>query len=758
MAQENGWSGFRKLLRNLRDVMAAPATAQARLDRVATLIAADMVAEVCSIYVRRAGDVLELFATKGLNPDSVHRTRLRVGEGLVGDIAAHARPLTLADAQAHPEFAFRPETGEEIYHSLMGVPILHGGRVMGVLVIQNRTRRHYQDEEVEALQTIAMVLAEIITGGELFDPAERLPADGLALLPLRLDGIAFHGGIGVGHAVLHQPEVIVRRVVANDAEAELVRLNEALEGMHGALDEMLAASRFGGLGEHVEILESYRMFAEDRGWLRRIREAVGTGLTAEAAVRKIGDDMHRRMAAISDPYLRERLHDLEDLSNRLLQHLTRDDPKAARRALPDDPVVIARNMGPAELLDYSSAGLRAVVLEEGSPTAHVAIIARAMDIPVVGRVTGVLGEIEPGEPIIVDGDNGQVFIRPGEDVRQAFQASVVSLQRRRAAFAALRDAPAVTKDGVAISLNLNAGLLVDTKALEETGADGIGLYRTEIPFMVRSDFPGVEDQARLYAQVLDRARNKPVVFRTLDVGGDKVLPYLRRDELGEENPAMGWRAIRIALDRPAMLRQQLRALLRAGAGRKLDIMFPMVAEIAELTAARRLLALEMRRERRRGGAMPARIRIGAMLEVPALIWQLPALLPRVDFLSVGSNDLLQFLFASDRGNPRLVDRYDALSPPVITMLRGIVGACDAGGVPLALCGEMASRPLEAMALIGLGFRSLSMPAPAVGPVKAMLRSLGAGALSIYMESLDARPEHSVREKLRAFAIDHGVSI
>lgn len=748
-----GAGGSRRLLKRLRDLMAGGGSGQERLNHVVKIIAADLVAEVCSIYIMRAGEVLELFATQGLKQEAVHKTRLALGEGLVGHIAAHGRPLALADAQSHPNFAYRPETGEEIYHSLMGVPILRGGRVLGVLVVQNRTFREYDEEEVETLQTIAMVLAELIAGSDLVTPEDTLTADA-ALAPARLDGLRLNEGIAIGRAVLHQPRVSIRQMVADNPELELKRLDEALHSMHSAIDDMLAASEMAG-GEHREILESYRMFAQDSGWLGRIHEAIRTGLTAEAAVQRVQDDTRIRMSQITDPYLRERLSDFEDIANRLLRHLT-GARTAARADLPDDAIVVARTMGPAELLDYDRAKLRAVVLEEGSATTHVTIVARALNIPMIGRVKALLTRVEALDPLIVDGDNAQVIIRPSDDVREAFAGAMRARAARQAAFAALRDLPAVTKDGVEISLWLNAGLLIDLAHLDETGAAGVGLYRTEIPFMVRSTFPDVAAQTDFYRKVLMRAKGKPVVFRTLDIGGDKLLPYV--DGSGEENPAMGWRAIRIALDRPMLLRQQLRALLRAAAGQRLDVMFPMVAEVAEFDAARALLDMELERARRRGEPLPSTLRVGTMLEVPSLFWQLGTLMPRVDFISVGTNDLMQFLFASDRGNPRLAERYDVLSPPALSFLRDLVRQCDRAGVDLTLCGEMGSRPLEAMALIAIGFRRLSMPASAIGPVKAMTRSLKLAPLAAYVDELCRLPDHSLREHLRSFARDHAIPL
>jgi phosphotransferase system enzyme I (PtsP) len=747
-------TGGRRLLRRLRDIMAGSGVAQERLDRTVKLVAADMVAEVCSCYIMRAGEVLELFATEGLRLEAVHRTRLRVGEGLVGAIAATARPLALADAQSHPDFAYRPETGEEIYHSLMGVPILRGGRVLGVLVVQNRTLRNYTEDEVEALQTIAMVLAELVASGDLVGPGELATADGNAVLPLRLDGIRLNAGLACGVAVLHEPRIVVHQVVAEDTDLELERLAKGVGGMQSAIDAMLESKDLADGGEHRDILETYRMFAADRGWLTRMREAIRSGLTAEAAVQRVRDDNRTRMNQISDPYLRERLLDLEDLANRLLQHVAGKATVAAD--LPDEMILIARSMGPAELLDYDRSRLRGLILEEGSPTAHVAIVARALDIPVIGRVKDVLAKVDSGDIVIADGDNAQIFIRPGDDILQAIEANLQMRRARKETYAAIRSEPAETLDGVRVALHLNAGLQIDLPHLDDTGAEGIGLYRTEIPFMVRDRFPDVDEQAEIYRRILDQAGDRPVTFRTLDIGGDKVLPYLPESE--EENPAMGWRAIRIALDRPAMLRQQLRAMLRAGAGRKLRIMFPMVAEVAEFVAAKAVLGVELKRAEARCVELPAEIKLGVMLEVPSLLWQLSSLLPAVDFVSVGSNDLMQFLFACDRGNPNLAGRYDPLSPAMLSLLAELVKQCEAYDVPLSLCGEMGGSPLEAMALLGIGFRNLSMAPASFGPVKAMVRSLELASLHQFLAMHMASPDHSLRSKMSGFAHDHGVAI
>ena len=749
-------TGTRRLLRRLRDVMAASGTAQERLDRIVRIVAAEMVAEVCSAYVMRAGEVLELFATEGLRREAVHRTRLRVGEGLVGGIAATARPLALADAQAHPDFAYRPETGEEIYHSLMGVPILRGGRVLGVLVVQNRTPRRYTEDEIEIAQTIAMIVAELIASGELVNPLEMAQSSSGALLPLRLNGVRLNDGLAIGPAVLHTPKLVIRQVVAEDIESELARLRRAVSAMQSAIDDLVAASRGLGAGEHRDIIETYRMFAADRGWLGRITEAVRSGLTAEAAVQKIREETRTRMMQIADPYLRERVLDLEDLANRLQHFLAGGLSGAEAGALPPEFILVAHSMGPAELLDYAHRRIRGLVLEEGSPTAHVAIVARAFDIPVVGRVEDATNRIEPGDIVIVDGDHGQVMIRPSEDIHQSIVDAIAERTRRRAYYDTLRDQPAVTRDGVPIRLLLNAGLLIDLVQVAATGAEGVGLFRTEIPLLTRDAFPDVADQTGFYRRAYEQVGERPIIFRTLDIGGDKVLPYL--SHAAEDNPAMGWRAIRIGLDRPAMLRQQLRALLRAAAGRDLWVKFPMIAEVAEFERARALLELERRRAAEEGYVPPRSVRVGVMLEIPSLLWQLPALLERVDFLSIGTNDLVQFLFACDRGNPRLADRYDLLSAPMVSLLRDVVTKCAAADVPLIMCGEMAGSPVEAMTLIALGFRTLSLTATALGSVKTMIRSLDTGGVSRYLDEIGERPDHSLRHRLEAYARDHAVAL
>lgn len=748
----------RVLLRRLREVMAEPVNAQDRLDKIVSQIAANMVAEVCSVYVLRSDEVLELYATVGLKREAVHQTVMRVGEGLVGLIAAEARFLNLPNAQVHPAFAYKPETGEELFNSFLGVPILRAGRTLGVLVVQNKSHRTYMDEEVEVLQTVSMILAEMIAAGGL-EPLAR-PGTALDLKrPIQIRGIGLGDGVGLGHAVLHEPRVVVSNLIADDPLREAARLQSAIEKLRISVDDLVTHSDVAMPGEHLDVLEAYRMFAYDRGWVRKMEEAVHNGLTAEASVEKVQSDTRARMLRQTDPYLRDRLHDFDALANRLLRELMGRPHGPITGLLPKDAVIIARNMGAAELFDYDRQRLRALVLEEGAPTSHVTIVAKALGIPVVGQAAGAASLVEPGDAVIVDGEAGIVHLRPPADVETAYGEKVRFRARRQAQYRRLRSRPAMTKDGLDVQMMLNAGLLVDLPHLDESGAAGIGLFRTELQFMVASSFPRMSEQEDLYRQVIRVAGDKPVTFRSLDIGGDKVLPYIRHSE-EEENPAMGWRAIRLGLDRPGLLRTQIRALLKACAGHELRLMFPMVTEVSEFERAQAMVEREKTFLKRHGYQLPDTVKLGVMIEVPSLVFQLDELFRVVHFASVGSNDLLQFMMASDRGNARLAGRYDALSLPFLRMLKQIADKAAEHHVPITLCGEIAGKPLEAMALLAIGYRSISMSPASIGPVKAMVLEADISRLRArFLTRLEpGRISGDLRAFLRAYAEEQGIPI
>jgi phosphotransferase system enzyme I (PtsP) len=747
----------REILTRLHDVMAGRNPAQTKLNAVVAIIAEALDSEVCSIYLLREG-LLELFATRGLSEEAVHVTKLALGEGLVGTIAEDVEVLNLDEAASHPDFAYRPETGEERFRSFAGVPIIRRERAVGVLAVQHIDQRGYQDVEIEALQTVAMVLSELIANAGLIDTGATGADRITSTAAVRIAGQKLVDGMGSGYAVFHQPRIVVEHTVAEDTDAERHRVYAAFDKMREQIERMTAQAEFGGGGEHEEVLETYKMFAYDEGWARRINEAIDSGLTAEAAIERVQQRTRQRMRQIDDPLLADRMHDLEDLANRLLRIVSGQMGTAAQMGLRQDTILIARNLGPAELLEYDKRRLKGVILEEGSLTAHVTIVARAMGVPVLGRARGIRSAVAEGDLLLLDVSEAAAFARPSATMEEAFEARLALRQKRKAAFAALRDLPPETKDGHRVTVMVNAGLRDDVAALDITGADGIGLFRTEFQFLVSATLPQRERQQRLYREVLDAAGDRPVIFRTVDIGGDKALPYLTHDHGEEENPAMGWRALRLALERDGLMKAQARALLEAAAGRTLNVMFPMVSEAWEFEEAKALFEAQRTWIAGRGRRLPTEIRYGAMLEVPALAEQLDLLLPKLQFLSIGTNDLTQFLFAADRANPKLAERYDWLSPSILRFLARVAAPCHAADVRLAVCGEMGGRTLEAMALIGIGIDRLSITPAAVGPIKAMVRSLDRKAITQYMTTLLADPPRDMRGALSDWAAHAGVDL
>jgi len=743
----------RVILTRLRDTLAEPGGGQERLDRITRLIAGGLIAEVCSIYLRREDNSLELCSTEGLNPEAVHQTRLRVGQGLVGRIAESAEPVSTRDAPNTRGFRFMPETGEEIYSSFLGVPVQRLGEVLGVLVVQNKAPREYTDDEVYALEVVAMVIAEMAELGAFVGPGAMELARPRQL-PFFARGLSGQEGVAEGRVLLHQPQMLVSNPISDDPDKEAARLGVAIAELRSEVDQMLAADYLTATGEHRDVLNAYRMFAHDKGWVRRMEASIRSGLAAEVAVEKEQSATRARMSRVSDPYLRERLHDLDDLANRLLRLLVGGDQPNARE-MPRNAILVARNIGPAELLDYGR-GLCGVVLEEGSVGSHAAIVARALAIPLVVHAERITREALNGDTILVDGDQGVVHLRPEETVANAFREKIEMRAEAQQAYATLRDKPAATRDGVTLDLHMNAGLMADLPSLPKCGALGVGLFRTELQFLIRSTVPKRTDLAALYGRILDSAAGKPVTFRTLDIGSDKVLPYMKRSE--EPNPALGWRAIRVGLDRPGILRMQIQALLRGARGRPLRIMFPFIAEPGEFGTARDLLLREVERERSIGNAPPDDIKIGAMLETPSLAWAPDRFFALADFISIGGNDLKQFFFAADRENELVRRRYDSLSMGFLDFISHIVGRCAAANTPVSFCGEDAGRPLEALALAATGLRNLSMRPASIGPVKSLLRQVDLGEARDVIARARADGSDSARPALQAWLGTQGIAV
>ena len=741
-------AGPKTMLRRLREVMAETGDGQERLDKIVRAIAAAMSADVCSIYLKRDEWVLELCATEGLRPEAVHRTRLKVGHGLVGLIAERAEPFTTLDAPNEPGFEYRPETGEEIYTSFCGVPIQRLGRIIGVLVVQNAERRVCGEDEIDALGVIAMVIAEMAESGQIAGGAD---VDLGRTAPHTYHGVAAADGAAVGVAHLHEPKLAISQPFTDNVPLEQKRLDDAMDGLRDEVDTLIQSDLGAGSGEYREVVEAYRLFAHDKGWLRRLREAVASGVVAEVAVERVQSEARSRMERAANPYLRDRLHDLDDLANRLLRRLSGGNGGE----IPAGAVLVARHIGPGEVLDYSDR-IAALVTEEGAVASHAAIVARALEIPMVVGAERIVADAENGDQIAVDGDAGRVYLRPVDTVFETFREKVADAEIARKRYQAERDAPSVTLDGKRISLGINAGLLSDLPQLFDSGAEGVGLYRTELQFLIRATLPTRTDLAAVYGRVLDAAKGARVVFRTLDIGSDKVLPYIKRPQ--EDNPALGWRAVRVGLDKPHILKMQCQALLRGAGARPLTVMFPFIADEAEFYRAREILLESRDWLQGRGYTVSTEIEIGAMLETPSLAHASDRFFESVDFLSVGGNDLMQFFFAADRGNEQVRRRYDALNPAYLRFLAQIGARCAGAGTPLSFCGEAAGRPVNAVALAALGFSGLSMRAVAVGPVKQALRTADLGKTAAKLTELLAGSDPDIGDTFASWLADEGVEL
>lgn len=717
------------------------------LAELADLIAGELAVEVCSIYIARPGEMLELAASHGLRIAAVGLTRLRVGEGIIGLAAAKGEALNLPDAQNHPEFAYRPETGEDRYASMLAVPIRRAGRTLGVIAVQSSDPRIYSELESETISTIAMLIGEILASQGAADIAPSGLGDSLAR---RYSGHPLSAGIVRGTALPFGRSTGPRHVLAEDPQAELVRLDRAMATAEQSLDSLMSEHLPTGHATR-EVLDAYRLISQGTGWLERVRAAIADGLTAEAAVDQVGTELRRRMRKIADPYLRERLADIEDMIERMLTAL------GAGTTKPDDArgmVLVVRRLGPAELLDWHQRGIAGVAIEEASTGGHAAILARALEIPALAVEAGATEAAHQGDDVLLDAESGALILRPDPEVTALYDRALTNRSARAAELAVFRDRPAETMDGTRLTLMLNVGLAFELDQLARTGAQGIGLYRTEIAALAAARVPGVAAQAAEYRRVILRAGDQRVVFRTLDLGADKLLPGEADEQV--ENPAMGWRSLRVGLDRPAILRKQLRALLTGAAGLRLSVMFPMVATVAEFRAARDLLDAEIAKL----DEAPLSVEVGTMLEVPALLFQLPGLLAEADFISLGTNDLMQFLFAADRGAPRLANRYDVLSAPVLELVEGLAAACAEEEVAFSICGEAAGRPLDALVFAAIGVNTLSMSGSAILPVKALFAEADLTTLRPVLRELRraGAAGASLREPLVAWAREHGLPI
>lgn len=738
---------FNKILNSKKSV-------SAKFSAITSMIAKQLNADASVCYLLIDDNYIELFASHNISPKLINHITIKVGEGIIGGIAQSKRTTEVENIWQHPDFLYRETADEEKYKSFLGVPVMRWGRAIGILGLYQNEIYNFKKEEVVALETLAMEFSDWLASDEVREYKNSFMKKKGHNTKDVFKGLSLSRGYGYGPAVVHRRRKAVTKIFADDKTAELERLKTAHTQMNNDLDEKFNQSKL-GIGEHADILDAYRMFAKDKGWYNKIAGHVEAGLTSEAAVERAYEDMWNRLSATQDVYLRERLHDLRDVADRLLGYLCGDTGEITPANL-DSFIVVAQMMGPADLMDYDYHKIRALVLEDGTATMHVAIVAKALGIPVVSKIKSIFKEIKSGEILAVNGDEGFVYIRPDEKIIEKFKNKIAEKEFQAKQLAELKKLPPKTLDKIRINTYINVGLDFDLDYIESTNCDGVGLYRTEIPFMAAEKMPDVETQVAYYKKLMDKAGNKKVVFRSLDVGSDKLLPYWTYS--GEENPAIGWRSIRITLDRRAILRQQMRAFIRATAGKELNVMFPMIANLSEFRDAKETLLIELEKEQRRSKNTPKKVNIGLMIEVPSVVFQLDAILPEADFISIGTNDLAQFMFACDRTNNRLAERYDVLSVPFLRVLQEIICKAKEHDVFCSVCGEMASNPIEALVLIGLGYRNLSISGASFGKVKKMIRSINTEEVEDYIKTLLDYNQRTLRPQLVAYANDHAIDI
>lgn len=741
------------MLERLRRIVQQVAGARS-LDQALELIVEEVRAalgtDVCSIYLAdRDSGALVLMATRGLAPAAVGRARLAPGEGLVGLVATRAEPVNLEDAPAHPRFKYIAETGEEPYHAFLGVPVIHQRRVRGVLVVQQRERRRFDEDHVTFLLTLAAQLAGVIAHAEAVggvSVGEDTPPAG----PVRgfLEGLAGAPGVVVGTAVVVYPPAELDAVPdrrADDPAAEEAAFREAVAAVREEFEALKARLGPQLRAEDRALFDAYILMLSGDSLVTDTVARIRAGSWAPGALRETIEEHARVFDAMEDPYLRERGTDIRDLGRRILAQL-----QAGRRdgrEWPERTVLVGEQITAADLGEVPAGRLAGLVSAHGSRSSHVAILARALGVPAVMGVAELPVQRLEGREVVVDGYRGRLYVQPAGALREEFLRLAREEEELRAGLSELAAEPSVTPAGEHVPLLANTGLLSDLTPSLHSGAEGIGLYRTEIPFLMRERFPGEEEQRRIYRQALESFAPRPVTLRTLDVGGDKNLAYF---PVHEANPFLGWRGIRITLDHPEIFLTQLRAMLRANAGLgNLRILLPMVSGVEEVDDAL-LLIRRAREELDEEGETVPEPEVGVMIEVPSAVYLSRTIAARVDFLSIGTNDLVQYLLAVDRNNERVAELYDPFHPAVLEALQVVVDGGHAAGRPVSVCGEMAGDPAAALLLLGMGVDSLSMSASSLPRVKWVVRSFSRAEARQVLESVRGL-EHppAIRERVEA---------
>ena len=736
----------RILLKRLKKTLSELGEAQARLNKIVKIIADSMNSEVCSIYLINRYNILELYATEGLRSKAVHYSQLNVGQGLVGKIAATAEPIKTSQASKTKGFRYLPETGEEIYNSFLGVPIQRLGKILGVLVIQNLKKREFTEDDVYGLEIVAMVIAEMAELGIFTssDGSDELSQD--KKNPLSINGLVGKEGIVIGNTVLLEPQIKIQNPIADNTKLEKQKLKKSISKLNNQLSEIISKKHFKKKGDFLEILETHKLLIEDRSWIKRMESSIDSGLSAIVAVEKEQTTTKSRIAKVKNFYFKERLNEFYEISNILLKILTNQKTYINLEGI-KEPILIARNISPLELVSLRHQ-LKGIILEDGSVGSHTTIVSRALNIPLLIQTKDIINKVSNGDKIILDADQGLVYLRPDKTISELYASKLKLRNKAKKTFLASKNLEARTLDNKKIFLMMNAGLMADLPSLDDSGADGVGLYRTELQFLISNKVPKRAEQAEIYCKVLDSAGANPVFFRTLDIGSDKILPTITPEI--EPNPTLGWRAIRLTLERSGVFKMQVQALIRGAKGRNLNIVIPLVTEINEFLKAKDIILDEINREKKRNRIVPNLIKIGAMLEVPSLVFAPNLFFKSVDFLMVGGNDLKQFFFAADRENEKVRKRYDMLSTSFLSFLKLIVKKSEKYKLPLSYCGEDAGKPIEALVLCSLGFKTLSMQPNCIAPVKSLLRNIKLSEIKQIVEfALEANYE-TVRNQVAEY--------
>lgn len=705
----------------VQEVSVAP-NLESVLNLIVTSVQRSMKTEVCSVYLFDPSDQrYVLMASEGLNPEAVGSVRLSSAEGLVGLVVDRAEPINLENASEHRAFKYVESTGEERFNSFLGVPIIHHRDVLGVLVVQQKDLRRFDESEEAFLVTLSAQLAGVIAHAEATGSLGTIGEQEKAVVDLRFEGVAGSSGVAIGSATVIAPPADLSSVPdkpAKDVAKEIASFEEALKLVRRDIKVVGRSLAQRLRTEEQALFDVYLRMLDDNALAGEVVARIEKGNWAQGALREVVTEHVRQFSMMDDPYLRERATDIKDLGRRVLAYLQEAAP--ASLEFTDETILVADELTPAMLGEVPSEKLVGLVSVHGSSNSHAAILARSMGIPtIMGAVDLPLTRID-GRQLILDGYSGRIYVQPGEDLLTAYQDIVKGEKEQAEELAALKDLPAETTDGFRMPLWVNTGLIADVARSLERGAEGIGLYRTEVPFMIRDFFPSEQEQAQTYRKQLEAFHPRPVTMRTLDIGGDKALPYF---PIEEENPFLGWRGIRVTLDHPEIFLVQVRAMLKAGEGyENLRIMLPMVTSVREVEEANRQIDRAVRELQEEGHDIKRPL-VGVMVEVPAAVYQVRRFARRVDFISVGSNDLTQYLLAVDRNNPRVADLYVSYHPAVLKALEYIAREAHKENASVSICGEVASEPGGALLLMAMGYDVLSMNATNLPKVKAAIRKI-----------------------------------